>query len=313
MLAANKLAFAINKSFYYNSRIFLLLTYKNSFLNNVSRTNTLDDMRYCSVLFLLLSPFFLIAQVDELVKKDPSGYEAGISAPQLIDQLMMTVPGIGGDPRAMIERQSVKPYMMPVRQISGRASEVSYALASCLEFYTNLNKNYKDNLSPDFISLSLMQDGKTLNAKEVFLFLIEQGTVSAAIVPFDSRTIPNAVYATPKYKINNYLHIFHSVSKGRQKVYETKKALMRGNPVVIELQASNQLKEQLRTTEWTPNKEKDKSFPLVVVGYDSSLEAFEVRSSWGSSWGNDGYMWIRYQHFEQFAQNGYVMVPYSAY
>jgi hypothetical protein len=270
-------------------------------------------MRFSFVLFLFLCPLFLFSQVDELVKKDPSGYEIGISTPSLIDKLMVTVPGIGGDPRLLIEKQSVKSYMMPVRKISGRASEMSYALASCLEFYSNLNKNYKDNLSPDFISLSLTQGGKSLNAREVFLFLIDQGTVSAAIVPFDSRTIPNAVYATPKYKINNYLHIFRSVSKGRQKVYETKKALMRGNPVIIELQASDQLKQQIRTTIWTPGKEATQSFPLVVVGYDSAQEAFEVRSTWGSSWGNDGYMWIRYQDFEEYALNGYVMVPSSAY
>jgi hypothetical protein len=264
--------------------------------------------------FLLLFSVETIAQVDvKTMKKDAASMDLGIESPDLFDQLMFSVPGLGKDPRDMIEAQSIKPYMMPVRKIEGRASELSYAMASCLEFYTNLNNNYKDNLSPDYISLSLENEGKSVNPVEAFRFLVANGTVSAAIVPYDSRTIPNAVYATPKYKVMNYLHIFRPVTKGRQKVYEVKKALMRGNPVIIELEAGAGFKQLIRTAVWEPEKDNSHSYPVVVVGYDGSREAFEVRSSWGSSWGRDGYMWITYKDFEQYAQHGYVMIPFSSY
>jgi len=272
-------------------------------------------MKFLALFLTLALPLCLSAQIDyNITKKDPANLELGVESPDLFDQLMLTIPGIGGDPRDMIEEQSIKPYMMPVRKIGGRASELSYAMASCLEYYTNLNKNYKDNLSPDYISLSLENQGKTVNAEEVFRFLVGNGTVSAAIVPFDSRTIPNAVYATPKYKITNYLHIFRPVTKGRQKVYEAKKALMRGNPVIIQLQADADFKQQIRTMAWEPSRNgNDDLYPIVVVGYDGAREAFEIRSSWGSSWGNDGYLWISYKDFEQHAQHGYVMVPHTTY
>jgi hypothetical protein len=271
-------------------------------------------MKVLPLLCVCFIPLAAVAQIDhELTPKNPALMKLGIDNVEWFDELMLDIPGIGGDPRAMIEQQSVKSYMMPVRKIRGRASELSYAVASCLEYYTNLNKNYKENLSPDYISLSLESAGQANNSGGAFKFLVENGTVSAAIVPFDSRTIPNAVYATPKIKIDNYLHLFRPETRGRQKVYETRKALMRGNPVVIELMAGQDFKQQLRTLKWKPAKDTDMVYPLVVVGYDGAKEAFELRSSWGSSWGNDGYLWIDYQDFEQYAKNGYVMIPHSIY
>ena len=271
-------------------------------------------MKALPLILVFFIPFMAGAQIyQEMTPKDPSKMKLGIDNVEWFEDLMLVIPGIGGDPREMIEQQSIKPYMMPVRKISGRASELSYAMASCLEYYTNLNKNYKENLSPDYISLSLENAGQTAGSRSAFKFLVENGTVSAAIVSFDSHSIPNAVYATPKIKIENYLHLFRPETRGRQKVYEAKKALMRGNPVIIELVAGQGFKQQLRTLTWKPDKNTDRVYPLVVVGYDGAREAFEVRSSWGSSWGNDGYLWIDYQDFEQYAKNGYVMIPHSSY
>ena len=261
---------------------------------------------------LLAIPFFASAQDDKMQSKAQESY-FGTSDLELIDRLMYTVPGIGRDPRDILERQSIKPYMMPVRKIEPRGSELSYILASSLEYYVNLNQNYKDNLSPDFLSLNLEGRGKRVTPQEGFQFLAEQGTVSASIMPFGSAVIPNAVYATTKYQINNYLHIVRDVMKGRQKVFEVRKALMRGNPVIIELQADDSIRSLIRQDTWKPPSKPTGLFPLIVVGFDETREAFEVLGCWGSAWGNSGYLWIRYDDFEEYVPNGYVMVPQPVY
>ncbi|MCB0551154.1 MAG: hypothetical protein KDD19_26525 [Phaeodactylibacter sp.] len=272
----------------------------------------MKQSRFFFLALIVALPFIAFTQDDKIqLKAQDAAF--GTSDLEMIDRLMYTVPGIGRDPRDIIERQSIKPYMMPVRKIGPRGSELSYILSSCLEYYVNLNQNYKDNLSPDFLKLNLESTGKRVTPQEAFLFLAEQGTVSASIMPFDSKTIPNAVYATAKYQINNYLHIVRDVMRGRQKVYEVRKALMRGNPVIIELQADASIRSLIRQDTWEPPAKPAELFPLLVVGYDETREAFEVSGCWGSSWGNSGYLWIRYDDFENYVMNGYVMVPQAVY
>ncbi|GJM31370.1 MAG: hypothetical protein DHS20C18_03710 [Saprospiraceae bacterium] len=235
----------------------------------------------------------------------------GIDDATLIDQMMYTVPGIGKDPRDFLQRQSVKPYMMPVRKVGFRGKDLSYALAMCLEFYVNLDKNFKVNLSPDYISLNLEGSGKKINVPESFTFLVNEGTVSAAIMPYDASAITGAVYATQKFQINNYLHIFRELTKDREKIFETRKALMRGNPVIVDLKTSSSLKS-LDSSTWKPQSGNE-IFPLVVIGFDENQEAFEVLSCWGRNWGDGGYAWIKYSDFSRYATNGYVMVPQEKY
>lgn len=253
------------------------------------------------------------AQVESPQSKAAEAVAFGVTDEAWIDRLMPVVAGVAIDPDDNLVRQSVKPYMMPVRKIGPQGSALSYALATCLEFYVNLENNYKDNLSPDYISINLENSGKPVNLNEACRFLAGEGTVSAAIMPYDARSVPNAVYATQKYQINNYLHIFRETTKGRQRVFETKKALMRGNPVLIELRASPALKQMIRQQTWQPPRQAAGEYPLLVVGYDEVDRVFEVMSSYGSAWGKSGYLQIRYDDFGEYAKNGYVLVPKPTY
>lgn len=231
----------------------------------------------------------------------------------LVDQLMVTVPGVGSHARDLLTSQSVKPYLMPVRKMGFRGTELSYVVAACLEFYVNLERNYKVNLSPDYISLSLANVGKAVTAEDALRFLAEDGTVSAAILPYDAGALTSAVYATQKYKINNFLYLFRDVTKGRQKAYETRKALMRGNPVIVLVQADESIRSLTDTRFWKPNGPGQHRYPMLIVGYDEEEEAFEAMSCWGRQWGSSGYIMIKYNDFENRVIDGFVMVPESSY
>lgn len=264
-----------------------------------------------SILIFFL-PAFVFAQ-DVQPKSGAQVTVIGITDETLFDKLMATMPFAGSGARETLQQQSVKPYMMPVRKMGARGTEMSYALATCLEFYVNLGRNYKENLSPDYISLNLRNAGRSLNLKEAFQFLVENGTISAAILPYDADAITSAVHATPKYRIRNYLHLFRDVTPGRMRSFETRKALMRGNPVLVELETDDQIKSLAGERTWSPDRNPTGAFPLIVVGFDELQGAFEVLSCWGSDWGNDGYIWIKYSDFEKYATNGYVMIPEESY
>jgi len=264
-------------------------------------------MRRISILFACwLAALALSAQV-----KDPELDVQALRIEQadLIDQLMLTVEGIGSNSRALLEQQSIKAHMMPVRKIDQAGTELSYLIASCLEYYVNLDKNYKLNLSPDFMALNLSQSGKPIDMEGAFRFLSEEGTISASVLPYGAHAITTACYNTPRYRIEKYLWLFREVTMGRQKVYETRKALTRGNPVLIELAADPSIRNvgYGKTIQVNP---KGASYPLVVVGFSEEMKAFEVMSCWGSRWANSGYGWVSYNDFGKAVKNGFVLVPH---
>jgi hypothetical protein len=49
---------------------------------------------------------------------------------------------------------------------------------------------------------------------------------------------------------------------------------------------------------------------MCIVGYDDHQYggAFEVQNIWGTDWGNQGYLWIRYSDFLRFDQDAYEMI-----
>ncbi len=263
-------------------------------------------------LFTILSTIKMLAQRDTLPAADFTikGAAIGISAPEMIDKLMVTMPGLGSNAKAMMSEQSIKTYLMPPRKVGERGTLTSYILSACMEFYTNFRKNYKVNLSPDFVALSLVKEGKP-DIKNGLRFLVTEGTVSADVMPYDSPKIPSTTSNQDRFRIANYLQIFKETHRESQKVFEVQKALMRGNPVIVEMNVPKSFEKVSNTRFWSSIGEKEEliSLPFMVVGYNLELEAFEVLSSWGTEWGSNGYLWVDFDDFGELAQSGYVLVP----
>jgi C1A family cysteine protease len=266
-----------------------------------------------NIIFCLLLCGLMPSQTALSQKPDvPSTYtmkgKFGIEYEPSLDKYLKVIEGIGTSAKDALAEQSLKSYMMPPRRSVNGATSATYALASCLEFYINLNNNYKDNLSPDFIKLSLPN---TATVEDNLTFLAATGTVSAAILPFESPNLTPSVYSSVKYKIQNYLKLFQSSTRVQQKIYDIKKALMRGNPVVVELQVTSEFKNLKQTRVYDP-KLGDKTAAgtqhLVVVGYDEERRAFELQNSWGREWGNSGYIWVAYDDLGAMATNGFVLI-----
>lgn len=245
---------------------------------------------------------FLFGQDTDMLPR--SGY--GVQDAAMIDKLMATMPGFGGA-RDMLQQQSVRPFLMPVRRVGERGEEAAYILSACLEYYVNRERNFKVNLSPDFIAIHLQRAGSN-DLRDALTFLINRGTVSAAVVPYDAATISEAAFAVPTYQITNYLHIFRELSPARQRVFEVKKALLRGNPVIVELRADHNFKNAEGAQTIAPGA-PEKVFTLLIVGFDEATGSFEMQACWGHDWGRNGYAFIRYDDFEKAALNGYVIVP----
>ena len=242
--------------------------------------------------------------------KDSTAKNSGMMSYDELDALLPWIDGVGKPSREVLEEQSVKSYLMPIRKVMNPGDEWAFIATAGLEFYVNLDNNYKVNLSPDYLMLNLMQGGYDTRLPTALSYLVSDGTVSAAILPYGAATLTSAVYATNKYKIANYLHIFRDITRPSQRSYETRKALMRGNPVIVELKTDPAVRDQ-EGRRWMELAEGNALLPFLVVGYNEAEKCFELMAAWGRSWGDGGYIKISYDDFEQFAANGYVFVPVS--
>lgn len=232
----------------------------------------------------------------------------GIADVQLFDKYLKTIEGVGTSSKELLAEQSLKSYMMPPRKMGVTANADCYAIMSAMEFYVNLNSNYKDNLSPDFIRLSQPKG----SIEENLSFLITNGTISAAILPYESAAMTPSVNAAIRYKITNYLKLFQPTTRPQQKLYDLRKAITRGNPVIVELQVTNEFKKLRQTRIWNAvdgDKTAAGTQYVVVVGYDENRKMVEVLNSWGREWASGGYVWISYEDFGNLASNGFVLLP----
>ncbi|MEM9836394.1 MAG: C1 family peptidase [Bacteroidota bacterium] len=232
----------------------------------------------------------------------------GIDDIQQIDQLMVYIPGIGSPSREALTRQNIKSYMMPVRQAPNPNHEWAYALAASVEYYVNLNNNFKDNLSPDYIYLSLAAAGNKPNLVDGLKFLTNQGTVSAAIVAYGSATIPRSVFNVPRYYINNFAYLFRPTTRGRNRIFELRKALSRGNPVILELKTGSDF-NQWRQSVYETNLPLTETHYVTVVGYDEDAETFELRAANGRLWADAGYVKLTYDKLAEYASHAFLIIP----
>jgi hypothetical protein len=96
-----------------------------------------------------------------------------------------------------------------------------------------------------------------------------------------------------------------------------KENISQGAPVVIGMMVGGSYMQPMQGQDlWTPTAE-DRSLmgfgghAQCVVGYDDRKYggAFLLMNSWGPSWGNNGFAWVRYPDFKYFVREAYGLEP----
>lgn len=259
----------------------------------------------CVFVFCIIG---LNAQSDSLVLSKKAASMIGISDVELVDFLLFDMPNSLESSAAnnSMKYRSLKTFMMPPRNTDETGNAKCYAVTACAEYYANFNQNYKVNLSPDYIDLSLPEN----NLPEALAFLVKNGTVSADIVPYGSKFIPSTVRATQKYLAQNFLYLFRKENKSRQKIFALRKALLRGNPVIVEMNVPENFSKLTNQRVYIREKSLEtKPVPFVVVGYDEEAKTVELLGTYGSNWANNGYLEIEYEDFGEMAETAFVIVP----
>ena len=111
------------------------------------------------------------------------------------------------------------------------------------------------------------------------------------------------------YKIDDYFTLFRSiVNDGNEKVRKVKKSISEDCPVIISMelpQSFHSAKETWNGQDVDPSKHGRHA--MCVVGYDDNKQggAFCVMNSWGQNWGDNGFVWIKYDDFAKFVYQAF--------
>jgi len=117
-----------------------------------------------------------------------------------------------------------------------------------------------------------------------------------------------------RYPIGGYVTLYSSYIGSIGSITRTdfvKKSISEGKPVVIGMNCPDSF--SFAKGVWQPKDDPAEyhgGHAMCVVGYDDTKYggAFEILNSWGTDWGNDGYIWIPYQVFNQFAYHAYEII-----
>lgn len=126
---------------------------------------------------------------------------------------------------------------------------------------------------------------------------------------FCPRGIPEEIYQSDyNDTMSDFRKLFDENHSNQFKINAVKKSISEKYPVVIGMYCPPSF--YTAKNFWQPSEMASTEYPghaLSVIGYDNEKYggAFEVINSWGNRWGNDGFIWIRYNDFVNFTKYAY--------
>ena len=111
------------------------------------------------------------------------------------------------------------------------------------------------------------------------------------------------------FTILDYATLFGPEDQKGIKINKTKISLVQDRPVVVGMEIRKNF-YRIRNGEqfWFPevgNTDPGGGHAMVVVGFDEVKKAFEIMNSWGELWGNQGFIWVKYDDFAKYCKYGF--------
>ena len=132
------------------------------------------------------------------------------------------------------------------------------------------------------------------NVPFLFRTMVTNGTTLESRFPYRAKNSScSRKNATMPYKIKQYGYI----SYGQPTVKEIKEAICKYGPVYSSLKVTELFKAYaggIYDEKVSVSGPRDTNHAIVIVGWDDSKNAWLVRNSWSSGWGEGGYVWIEY-------------------
>ncbi|SFC03305.1 Cysteine protease, C1A family [Flexibacter flexilis DSM 6793] len=172
--------------------------------------------------------------------------------------------------------------------------------------------NTNNQFSPKDLFLAIPSDDKGSGCNGTYFeaaldLMISRGIATLGSVPYaDINCSSSASSSVQTFKIKNYRQIKHN------SISELKSYLAGGRAVLFGAKLGNKFMSwegnSVIKSDPVPNNGQHGYHAMVLAGYDDSRNAFRVVNSWGTEWGDNGYIWVDYTYFTtDFAYAAYVV------
>lgn len=275
----------------------------------------------------LISFFLIITFLNLELKSQDFGTGCKLDA-EVYQKIPLSANLSRGDYANLPKKYSLKKYA-PVPQNQGSFGtcvgwSTAYASRTIMmakqQGWTNLVLISQEALSPFFVYEQAKsvtdiycQEGTSLfNALEI---MKQVGTVKIADFASQCGQVitSNLEKEAGNYKIKDYKRLFESGATN--KVQIIKKSISEDKPVVIGIQCCTESFLKAKNVDsWelgeNENADLEGGHALTVIGYDDAKNggSFELMNSWGTTWGNQGFIWMTYKDFSKFCFEAYEMI-----
>ncbi|MES2809430.1 MAG: C1 family peptidase [Bacteroidota bacterium] len=151
------------------------------------------------------------------------------------------------------------------------------------------------------------------SVEEAFNLMKSKGAIPFSALPEQcvSSLTAEQLNLANNAKIKDFVRLFDIGATENLKVQSVKKSISEKNPVVIAIRVAQSFYSARNV--WLPAEAPAANMgghAMCVVGFDDNMfgGAFEIQNSWGQTWGDKGYTWIRYADFANFVKYAFEFV-----
>lgn len=222
------------------------------------------------------------------------------------------------------ESYSLKKYCPMVKSQSSYGTCTSWAtayaartIAEAIKWgWADMNKITQEAFSPIFVYAQIKQRDDSNCQKGSFISDALNLMKTKGVSKFSSFNVLCASYVNStllndarQYKIDDYFTLFSiNFTNGNEKVRKVKKALSEDCPVVIAMWIPSSF-HQAKSL-WSGldvDTRKHGYHAMCVIGYDNAKNggSFQIMNSWGTNWGENGFVWVKYSDFAKYVDQAY--------
>mgnify|MGYP000308034623 CR=1 FL=1 len=258
--------------------------------------------------------------------------------PEVYMKVVKIPPLARGDYDELPNVVSLKNYVPPVGNQGSSGSCVGWSsvyAARTLAEQRRLNlsspeQRLNSRFSPAYIYNQIRlnkqscEDGSYVSA--ALTLMRDQGVLPLAQFPYSDEycyrlPTPSEKQQAAAFRIDDFRRLGSRYHRSSLHL-STRKALHRGHPVVIGMLVGESFMQHEGSASVQFSSGDDLAYDnnslqdygghaMTVIGYDDTKDggAFEIMNSWGTDWGNKGFVWLKYHDYNRWVREAYELIP----